>query len=43
MSFPVQSDKLVVGRHLLLSPVSAVVKPTCSVFVRRPNQIHEGE
>ena len=38
-SFLCRSDRLVIGLHLLLSPVSKVVKPACSVFAHRPNPI----
>ena len=37
-----QSDKLVIGRHLLLSPESTVVKPVYPLFAHRPNPIQEG-
>ena len=43
LSFLWRSDKLVIGRHLLLSPVSTVVKPACSVFAHRPHPTQEGE
>ena len=42
LSFNGKSDKLVVGLHLFLSPVSTAVKPACSVFDHRPNPIQEG-
>ena len=32
-----------IGRHLLLSPVSTAVKPTHAVFAHHPNPIQEGE
>ena len=41
LSFIGESDKLVIGRHLLLSPVSTAVKPACSVFAHRPNPTQE--
>ena len=41
LSFLKQSDTLVIGRHLLLSPVSTAVKPAYSVFLN-PNSIQEG-
>ena len=37
------SDKLLVGPHLLLSPVCTVVKPAYSVFTHHPNPIQDGE
>ena len=39
LSFLGKSDKLVIGQHLLLSPLSTVVKPACSEFDHRPNPI----
>ena len=36
------SDKLVIGRHLLLSPVSTVVKPAYSDNAHRPSPTQEG-
>ena len=39
LSFLRRNDKLVIGRHLLLSPVSTVVKPAYSVFAYHPNPI----
>ena len=41
-SFLVQSDKLVIGPHLLLSPASTVVKPAEHEFAHHPNPILEG-
>ena len=38
----VNSDKLVIGQHLLLSPGSTAVKPAHSEFDHRPNRIQEG-
>ena len=38
-----KSDKLVVGQHLLLYPVSTAVKPACSVSDHRPSPIQDGE
>ena len=35
------SEKLVIGRHLLLSRVSTVVNPACTVIAHNPNPIHE--
>ena len=43
LSFLRKSDQLVVGLHLLLSPVSTVVKPAYSVFAHHPSPIQEGE
>ena len=42
-SFLCRRDKLVIGLHLLLSPVSTVVKPAYSVFALRQNPIQEVE
>ena len=41
-SFLDQSDKLVIGPHLLLSPASTVVKPAEHEFAHHPNPILEG-
>ena len=41
--FSLKGDKLVIGQHLLLSPVKTVVKPAGSVFAHRPNPIQEEE
>ena len=38
-SFPVQSDKLAIVLHLLLTPVSTVVKPTEHEVAHRPSPI----
>ena len=43
LSFLLRSDKLVIGQHLLLSPVSTAVKPAFSEFDHCPNPIQEGE
>ena len=43
LSFLDETDELVIGRHLLLSPVSTALKPAYSVFAHRPNPIQEGE
>ena len=37
-----QSDKLVVGPHLVLSPASTVVKPAEHELAHHPNPIQEG-
>ena len=42
LSFLVESDKLVIGEHLFLSPVSTAVETAYSEFDRRPNPIQEG-
>ena len=42
MSVLWQSDKLVFGPHLLLSPASTVVKPAEHEFAHHPNPIQEG-
>ena len=39
--FLLQSDKLVIGPHLLLSPASTVVKPAEKEFAHHPNPIQE--
>ena len=41
-SFLLQSDKLVIGQHLLLSPASTVVKPAEHEFAHHPHPIQEG-
>ena len=43
LSFLGKSDKLVIGQHLLLSPVSTAVEPAYSEFDHRPHPIQEGE
>ena len=40
-NFLLRSDKLVIGQHLLLSPVNTVVKRAWSVLAHRPNPIQE--
>ena len=42
LSFLLRSNTPVISQHLLLSPVSTVVKPAWSVFADRPNPIQEG-
>ena len=37
LRFLVKNDKLVIGQHLLLSPVSRVVKPAEHEFAHRPS------
>ena len=39
LGFPGKSDKLLIGQHLLLSPVSTAVKSECSVSDHRPDPI----
>ena len=40
-SFLLQSDKLVIGLHLLLSPARTVLKPAEHEFAHHPNPIQE--
>ena len=42
-SFLCWSDKLVVGLHMLLTPVSTVVRTAYPLFAHPPNPILEGE